>query len=134
MRKDTKQSFEALDPQGINTYADIGSNELEKAFGLRKGKTGYYVFTSPVGDFNPNGFGLYDMCGNVWEFCWDFYDEDYYSKSPMTNPVGPTTGVCRVRRGGSWSCDERATRISVRRFDGPDTSHDTVGFRIVRTA
>lgn len=54
----------------------------------------------PVGYFAPNGYGLYDMAGNVWERCWDWYGS--YSYGPQTDPRGPTSGLYRVVRGGSW--------------------------------
>ena len=54
---------------------------------------------SPVGSFKPNGYGLYDMVGNVWEWCADWYDKDYYESSPASNPTGLNTGEIRVLRG-----------------------------------
>ena len=59
-------------------------------------------YTSPVGYFPPNGFGLHDMAGNVWEWCWDYYDSTYYANAPANNPRGPNAGTSRVIRGGSW--------------------------------
>jgi len=61
-----------------------------------------YEYTAPVGKFKPNGYGLYDMAGNVWEWCGDWYDRDYYANSPGRNPKGPSSGEYRVLRGGSW--------------------------------
>ena len=62
-----------------------------------------YVFTAPVGEFRPNAFGLYDMHGNAWQWCADYYRKDYYGKSPADDPKGPDTGTVRVLRGGSWN-------------------------------
>ena len=61
-----------------------------------------YVFTSPVGSFRPNAFGLYDMHGNACQWCADWYGEEYYAASPVDDPTGPDSGDVRVLRGGSW--------------------------------
>jgi formylglycine-generating enzyme required for sulfatase activity len=93
-----------------------------------------YDFTSPVGNFAPNAFGLYDMHGNVWEWCSDFHGDDYYSKSPVDDPQGPDSGDVRVRRGGSWHTWSFYARSSFRNWNTETTRYTLVGMRLVLEA
>lgn len=87
----------------------------------------------PVGSFEPNGFGLFDVERNVWEWCSDWYDEEYYSKSPEKNPKGPISGDRKVLRGGSWfSGIFTPLRIPYRYSLEPDQSTNLIGFRCVQ--
>ena len=86
--------------------------------------------THQVGTKRPNELGLYDMSGNVYEWCSDWYSSSYYSSSPTTNPTGPTTGSFRVRRGGSWLNDAQYCRVSRRDDYDPDYRYHFIGFRL----
>jgi formylglycine-generating enzyme required for sulfatase activity len=93
-----------------------------------------YVFTAPVGSFRPNGFGLYDMHGNAWEWCSDRYGVKYYAASPVDDPEGPETGDARVLRGGSWGNWPSITRSAEReRYAAASLFNYGVGFRVVGT-
>ena len=97
---------------------------------------GYYngAQTPPGGDM-ANGYGLYDMAGNVWEYCWDWFDPNYYAASPEKNPRGPDTGRVRVIRGGSWNSSSAQLRCSFRSdYWKPSYRSRSCGLRCVRTA
>jgi sulfatase modifying factor 1 len=92
-------------------------------------KVGATPYTSPVGSFPPNGYGLYDMAGNVWEWCWDWYGT--YSSSSQTDPRGPLSGSDRVVRGGSWSTVEISCRTGYRFGVSPTYGGNNGGFRTI---
>ncbi len=85
--------------------------------------------TSPVGSYPPNGFGLHDMAGNVWEWVADWYSGSYYRNSPDENPPGPADGEHRVLRGGTWGEEQSSLRVAHRRYNLPSYPHDFIGFR-----
>ena len=93
-----------------------------------------HAFTAPVGSYAPNGFGLYDMHGNAWEWTADWHDDHYYATSPVDDPKGPATGSVRVRRGGSWHTWSFYARSSFRNWNTPSTRYTLVGMRLLREA
>jgi formylglycine-generating enzyme required for sulfatase activity len=93
-------------------------------------------YTSPVGSFAPNGYGLYDMSGNLYQWCWDWYAAPPYQPgSPYlggSNPTGPATGTSRVQRGSVWAFDAYRTRTAFRDYLAPDFPFYYIGFRCAK--
>ncbi len=89
--------------------------------------------THPVGQKQANEPGIHDMSGNIWEWCWDWYDSSYYGKSPSSDPKGAGSGSYRLLRGGSWSYNAFCCRVTNRSyyFNPCLSGHDN-GFRLVR--
>ena len=85
----------------------------------------------PVGLKQPNELGLYDMTGNVWEWCSDWFDEKYYANSPAKNPLGPEAGDNRVIRGGSWINFPAYYQVTDRYYNHPSDRRTYLGFRLV---
>ncbi len=90
-----------------------------------------YEYVAPVGSYPPNGFGLYDMDGNVMEWVQDYYDRNYYETSPINDPQGPATGSGRVNKGGNWFASPADCRCAFRGFSGETMSFWNLGFRVV---
>jgi formylglycine-generating enzyme required for sulfatase activity len=114
-----------------NTRFPFGDNksELEQYAWHAANSSGQ---THAVGEKRPNAFGIHDMLGNVWEWCWDGYVSTYYGQSPPADPRGPDGGARWVIRGGGWHYDARYARSATRGRGGPGARNDHVGFRAVR--
>jgi len=115
----------------MHKYANYADGSTSFAWSEKSQNDGYKV-TAPVGSFKPNAWGLYDMHGNVCEWCTDWHDRSYYGKSPKENPKGPAAGRCRILRGGSWFFRPNLCRSTTRGlFAGVSPSFNG-GFRVIR--
>ncbi|MDR3113923.1 MAG: formylglycine-generating enzyme family protein [Treponema sp.] len=113
--------------KGGSSYEYPGGNSPDRLawYGDNSGGS-----THPVGTKQPNGVGVYDMSGNVWEWCWDWYGS--YSGGVQTDPMGPSSGSNRIARGGSWGSGIRALRSAFRSYSAPSFRASNLGFRLVR--
>ncbi len=116
------------------SYSAFGDSSDVRTYCNIKGTYGgdEWRNTSPVGSFSPNELGVFDMGGNVFEWCEDWYDDIYYTYSIKKNPVGPSIGNRKVIRGGCWAFDLYDVSIYTRSFSAPDSRSSILGFRCVK--
>jgi formylglycine-generating enzyme required for sulfatase activity len=132
----TTRYFSGDDPETLGKVGNVGDAtakvKLPNWKSTIKASDGY-VFTSPVGSFHPNAFGLYDMHGNAWQWCSDRYGAEYYAASATDDPTGPDAGDARVFRGGSWFDGPSSARSADRGWSAPGDRDCSAGFRVART-
>ena len=111
-------------------YIYSGSNDIGSV-AWYDGNSGSQTHT--VGTKQPNELGIHDMSGNVWEWCWDWYDSGYYAKSQSSDPIGAGSGSYRVLRGGGWNYNDNYCRVADRDYCGnPVSRYYSFGVRVVR--
>ena len=128
--------FWGNDPDDACRYANVHdkiSKRINKFKWTNHDCDDGYVKTAPVGSFRPNNFGLYDMLGNVWEWCDDIYAKDAYSKHSRKNSIYTNGGSYRVIRGGGWESITRGVRCALRGDRSPGSRFILLGFRLLRT-
>lgn len=131
-RLPTEAEWEYACRAGSTTLYSFGNTISGDDANFIKSGDPYDDGTTPVGSYPPNDWDLYDMHGNAWEWCWDWFKWGYYSESPTTNPLGAPDGYrARSSRGGSSSSDEIFSKSAYRDSDFPDDVNHARGFRVV---
>jgi len=131
-RLPTEAEWEYACRAGTSTRYSFGDDEASLGEYAWFGGNSSVPKTHPVGQKRPNKFGLYDMHGNVWEWCWDGYDKDYYRQSPVVDATGPLQASLRVNRGGGWDSGSRVPKSAFRSYGLRDDRSSYRGFRLAR--
>jgi formylglycine-generating enzyme required for sulfatase activity len=130
-RLPTEAEWEYACRAGTTTAYNTGADTINDNIGWYNANSDNKSHSS--GQKSVNTWGLYDMHGNVFEWCWDFYQSNYYSNSSKNNPAGPSSGANRVRRGGGWDVFGPYLRSAYRGGSNPNTHDIGIGFRVVRS-
>jgi sulfatase modifying factor 1 len=134
-RADTRTRFwNGNDPDDVTAVGNVADATAKEKFSWWKGAASRrdgHAFTAPVGSFRANPFGLHDMHGNAAEWCSDWYDAEYYAKSPAADPKGADAGSFRVIRGGCWHGFPVFCRSAFRYYGTPTLRSYDIGFRVV---
>lgn len=127
MPSEAEWEYAARGGKQSSGYAYSGSNTIDEVAWYSENSSSSHVVKSKVA----NELGIFDMSGNVWEWCSDWYQSDYYSTCPSDHPTGPSAGTLRVERGGSWGRYATSSRVAYRYCNAPNYRSSSIGLRLV---